>query len=68
MDLNATIVNFPLEVTDIKVMVRYENPVKSNGFKVTRYFQSVTSNDPLLFAHLWQVCTVCTYLPVYLVP
>ena len=52
MDLNVTIINFLLEVTDLKVTVRYENPVKSNTFKVMRYFQSVTSNDPLLFAHL----------------
>ena len=52
--LNVTIINFLLEVTDLKVTVRYKNSVKSNAFKVKRYFQSVTSNDPLLFAHLWK--------------
>ena len=51
---------FPLEVTDLKVMVRYKNLVKSNAFKVKRYFQSVTSNDPLLFAHL------CLYLTLHI--
>ena len=47
--------HFPLKVTDLKVTVRYEIHVKSNAFKEMHYFHSVTSNDPLLYDHLWWI-------------